>query len=43
MVVMLDMIEMSDVERILEITGRQGLCNARRIGYGKFTSEVISL
>jgi hypothetical protein len=42
-VVMLDMINMPDVETILEITGRQGLCNARRIGYGRFTSEITKL
>jgi len=43
MVVMLDAINYSDFENILEITGRQGLCNARRIGYGRFTPEIEKL
>ena len=43
MVVMLDMINMDEVQRILEITGRQGLCNARRIGYGRFDYTIENI
>ena len=41
--VMLDQINWGDFENILEITGRQGLCNARRIGYGRFTPAIQRL
>lgn len=37
-VAMLDTIEWGQVEAIFEICGRQGMCNARRIGYGRFTT-----
>jgi hypothetical protein len=40
MVVMLDAMNWDDFITIMEITGRQGLCNARRIGYGRFTSVI---
>jgi hypothetical protein len=42
-VVMLDMMDWSDFTSVLEIAGRQGLCNARRIGYGRFRPEVTRL
>jgi hypothetical protein len=43
MVVMLDAINWDDFVTIMEITGRQGLCNARRIGYGRFTPEISKI
>lgn len=43
MIVMLDSINWDDFVTIMEITGRQGLCNARRIGYGRFTPVIRKL